>query len=972
MAKVFISYRRVEPDQLVAKYLYRSLSDLDHDVFIDAQDVTVGQFWDKEIRNNLERSEWVVCLISLAYLHSKFIIEKELAVAGKLLKEGKINGILLINLAYDGEPPEQVRDVVTQIQFLKWRSDQDTEYVTNAIAEALPRPQVIVKGMRAFDTTDEELFAELGREDEITRFVELVNRKDTRLVLLYGQSGAGKTSFIKAGLIPRIVAPTNYIGLSDPKTFDLTTLHQDGGVFFLDQFEQWLINEANDDKNRALLESTVLDGSHGSTQSKLVFSIRDEYRTAFETLLPELFRRCSSFPLLAFKPQVASSILIELLTNVRVEHDTEFVSRLCPELADGSPPTVRPALLQLIAQYCQRRGISLNKGTWDLFQKQGLSMFESHVQESVLDQLTKSTSEIVATQTLVGLTSGEVKSSPKTIIEIADSYKLSKRAVQETLERAALPHARIVTAERAGALSEPRYQLMHDLFATACHSLHREAKRRSQLKRRAAIIAALLILLTVAVGLAVTDLSLRRLAETRLADYRRLADVKLLADYLAEADQLWPAYPENISHMEDWLAKANVLAARLEIHQANLANLRQRALPDEQSASEHRAWKFANTEDQWQHDTLSELVRQLESFTNSDPKVGAIASVRERLNVARTIQNRTLDDFAAQWDLAINSIADPQTCPQYKGLKIKPQLGLIPIGRDAHSGLWEFLVYQSGEKPKRGPDGQLILSEDMGIVLVLIPGTTFTMGAERPTPEKPAGSPNVDADAYDVEGPLHSVTLEPFFISKYEMTQGQWLKVTGKNPSQYGPGNNLIGARPLLHPVENVSWYECNHTMFTFGLVLPTEAQLECATRAGTVTVWWTGNNRESLRGAANLADQAALRAGQPWPDAHDWPGFDDGFALHAPVGSFRPNAFGLHDVHGNVWEWCKDNFGSYKLPVKTGDGERLADDPTVKVDRNGDYMSKASYSRSAFRDKLTPDYRYFNLGVRPTRMLMK
>jgi formylglycine-generating enzyme required for sulfatase activity len=134
--------------------------------------------------------------------------------------------------------------------------------------------------------------------------------------------------------------------------------------------------------------------------------------------------------------------------------------------------------------------------------------------------------------------------------------------------------------------------------------------------------------------------------------------------------------------------------------------------------------------------------------------------------------------------------------------------------------------------------------------------------------------------------------------------------------------------------------------------------------------VWWTGNDRESLRGAANIADESAIRAGENWPDAEDWKGFDDGFPIHSPVGSFRPNPFGLYDVHGNVWEWCLDVYGPYSMPVRDGDGLRLIASGDSRVDRNGDYMSKATYARSAFRDHVSADYRYYNLGVRPARAI--
>ena len=87
MARVFISYRHVEPDQTVARLLYHHLSDLDHDVFLDTKDIPIGAFWDKEISENVRRAEFFIPLVSSSYLFSPYIIEKELQVAARSLAE---------------------------------------------------------------------------------------------------------------------------------------------------------------------------------------------------------------------------------------------------------------------------------------------------------------------------------------------------------------------------------------------------------------------------------------------------------------------------------------------------------------------------------------------------------------------------------------------------------------------------------------------------------------------------------------------------------------------------------------------------------------------------------------------------------------------------------------------------------------------------------------------------------------------
>jgi formylglycine-generating enzyme required for sulfatase activity len=205
-------------------------------------------------------------------------------------------------------------------------------------------------------------------------------------------------------------------------------------------------------------------------------------------------------------------------------------------------------------------------------------------------------------------------------------------------------------------------------------------------------------------------------------------------------------------------------------------------------------------------------------------------------------------------------------------------------------------------------------------------------------------------------------------MSKYEMTQAQWLHFAGRNPSFYPPGARS-GENPctLLNPVEQVTWTDCMQVLSRLDLELPTEAQWEYGARAGTTSIWWTGDEKESLQGAANLADSYCRQNGGPsnWR-YDDW--LDDGWTLHARVGSFRANAFGLHDVIGNVWEWCRDGYGGYELPVHPGDGERQVVDLSGRALRGGAFIDIASLARSGDRGENPPSGRNGRLGLRPAR----
>jgi formylglycine-generating enzyme required for sulfatase activity len=236
------------------------------------------------------------------------------------------------------------------------------------------------------------------------------------------------------------------------------------------------------------------------------------------------------------------------------------------------------------------------------------------------------------------------------------------------------------------------------------------------------------------------------------------------------------------------------------------------------------------------------------------------------------------------------------------------------------------------------------------------------MGAQKNHPDRPNYDPQADAN----ERPVHEVTLSPYFLSKYEMTQGQWEGFTGENPSYYQ--NALLGPKPGLHPVEQVSWEDSQRVMGRLGLVLPTEAQWEYAARAGTTTPWSTGSERESLDGAANLADACCKEnGGQTGWVYEEW--LDDGFTVHGPVGSLSANGFGLHDVHGNVFEWCRDCSGDYSSPVAPGDGERRVSS-RLRVSRGGSFIFTATSARSAFRNGDPPEGRYNFLGLRPARAI--
>jgi formylglycine-generating enzyme required for sulfatase activity len=219
----------------------------------------------------------------------------------------------------------------------------------------------------------------------------------------------------------------------------------------------------------------------------------------------------------------------------------------------------------------------------------------------------------------------------------------------------------------------------------------------------------------------------------------------------------------------------------------------------------------------------------------------------------------------------------------------------------------------------------------LGMAFVLIPAGEFMMGSD-------------DGD-YD-EKPVHKVSIsQPFYLGKYEVTQGQWQAVTGSNPSHFTGDPNL--------PVEQVSWEEVqtfvqklNAREGVAAYRLPTEAEWEYAARARATTAYGFGNHASKLGGYA-------------------WYGENAGGKTH-PVGGSKPNAWGLYDIHGNVWEWVQDWYGPYDMDIATD--PQGSSTGWYRVYRGGGWGTFAGNCRSSDRNFDTPDTRLAGLGFRLLR----
>ncbi|MEN6385484.1 MAG: formylglycine-generating enzyme family protein [Phycisphaerales bacterium] len=232
------------------------------------------------------------------------------------------------------------------------------------------------------------------------------------------------------------------------------------------------------------------------------------------------------------------------------------------------------------------------------------------------------------------------------------------------------------------------------------------------------------------------------------------------------------------------------------------------------------------------------------------------------------------------------------------------------------------------------------ISDEANMVVVFIPAGEFDMG-----------SPMEEFKRGDDETQHHVKLTKPFYMGKYEVTQLQYREVMGTNPSKFGGD---------YQPVENVNWYEAarflkklsDKTGMTFRL--PTEAEWEYACRAGTTTAFNTGTTIDS--DFANYEASVAYADGITGKD----------IKRTVKVGSYAPNAFGLCDMHGNVWEWCSDFYDKdYYKNTPTVDPKGPQMDEGDKVIRGGAWNERPAKCRSADRNNRGPKANQPIIGFR-------
>ena len=254
------------------------------------------------------------------------------------------------------------------------------------------------------------------------------------------------------------------------------------------------------------------------------------------------------------------------------------------------------------------------------------------------------------------------------------------------------------------------------------------------------------------------------------------------------------------------------------------------------------------------------------------------------------------------------------------------------------------------------------LGNGVGLEMVYIPGGKFLMGTEDEEIERLVKKFNWDG--YRREKPRHKVTVQPFFMGKYPITQAQWREIASLSKVKLDLESDPSRFKGDELPVEQVSWEDavefCQRLSKQTGqeYSLPSEAEWEYACRAGTTTPFHFGETITD-----KLANYRAtnIYANEPKGEYRQ---------ETTPIGSFPPNAFGLYDMHGLLWEWCEDDWhDNYEGAPEDGTAW-LSGVYNTKILQNGSWNLYPDVCRSAFRYLISRVDRYDALGFRVVRVV--
>jgi serine/threonine protein kinase len=341
------------------------------------------------------------------------------------------------------------------------------------------------------------------------------------------------------------------------------------------------------------------------------------------------------------------------------------------------------------------------------------------------------------------------------------------------------------------ALAEDIERCLHEGIAASSMNAYGLEEGRNTGRRKGMLLAAGLIVLgSVALGLSLSGYFEPRDSHTMRLD-AVLAELQRLSDLERDALFLAPASTDRSAALSDWLHRADALIERAS---ASLEASRTWIQGDVRAGADPEAILSLSS-------GIDRLHRRLSELLSHDPCRGARVRVERELAYVRTIRAKSVDEAWDLWNVAITTIADSQRTPQYRGLAIGVREGLIPVGPDPSSGLWEFGSLRTGRVAERAADGSLRLDPDTGIVFVLIPGE--------------AADP-------------------PFFFAKHPLTRGQWSRLILEDGAASAVDSADAHSRVAIAearsaPIDETSVVACDAVLRSAGFALPSPSEWERA-----------------------------------------------------------------------------------------------------------------------------------------------
>ena len=362
--------------------------------------------------------------------------------------------------------------------------------------------------------------------------------------------------------------------------------------------------------------------------------------------------------------------------------------------------------------------------------------------------------------------------------------------------------------------------------------------------------------------------------------------------------------------------------------------------------------------------SLSQVTSEINSLLNFKRKLselGHFYTTYKDINHLKYLFDQQLDKFIPDLtNIQQENLSTSDVVPEKQTSVIKSVIP--PSGVELKDfGFSVLTVNERGEEVKRERSQAQYFTEELGngvtLEMIAIPGGKFLMGTEDREIERLVKK--FDWSGYRGEKPQHEVTVQSFFMGKYPVTQEQWKAVASlpkvqrnleADPSKFKGGNR---------PVERVSWEDavefCQRLSKKTGKEyrLPSEAEWEYACRAGTTTPFHFG---ETITDKLANYDASKIYASESKGEYRQ---------ETTTVGIFLPNAFGLYDMHGNVWEWCEDDFYENYGGAPIDGRVWISGTGSKKVIRGGSWGDSPGFSRSACRFNYSRDLRFNFVGFR-------